>query len=555
MGVVFRLIGKTDPKLLLETRQARFLVGRALECDLVIPERHVSRVQARVSYENGRHYVKNIGRNPLRINGRASRGDFLKAGDEISFGTIDYLYQVGPSVGAPDSEAQTQLAVEPAAAAADRRRRVVCTRADGSSATHPLTGTRAVIGRSQEADIVLVDPAVSRRHCVIEQRDGGVHARNISAGNPLLLNGRPTIECRLYTGDRLAVGGWTVTFLSGRPEDARPSGGLRRRRMFRWGVGLTVALAAAYAAQAFVFVPWTHRRELAHASSELEAGAYEAARGRLLLLLSRGPAAEESAAARRFLNEAALGAAADRGRRFGPEDAAGFLKAHLAEHGSTGEAAAVWDRLNQYRIEIGRRLEPSEPQRALGAYAAVPEDSPHFAEAQTAIHRLWQNYQKRSFQQQTVAQLLREAEAHYAAGRLLTPVHRNAYSAYRAVLAIEPHHETALRRIDQIRQHYRNEGEAQFRAENWDKALPFLEAYILLEPDALDVRAKIARCHQRLAAPVEPGPRPQPAAAAGHGEEQERVRRLLKESGAEGSWIMKYLFEEKPVEAESDSPW
>jgi hypothetical protein len=123
------------------------------------------------------------------------------------------------------------------------------------------------------------------------------------------------------------------------------------------------------------------------------------------------------------------------------------------------------------------------------------------------------------------------------------------------VLAIEPQNDIALRRIEQIRQHCRSEGEAQFRAGNWDKALPYLEAFILLEPGALDVRAKIARCHQRLAAAGEPAPHPAPNAAAPGAEEQERVRRLLQESGAEGSWIMKYLFQEKPVAADSETPW
>jgi hypothetical protein len=515
----------------------------------------VSRVQARVSFENGRHFVKNLGRNPLRINGRASGGDFLKPGDEITFGAFDYLYQAEPPAAALCSEAQTQVALDAALPAADRRRRLVCTLPDGPAATHLLTGARVVIGRSQEADIVLDDPAVSRRHCVIERREGAFHARNISACNPLRVNGRPATDQRLCSGDQLTIGSWTVTFLSGLPEDRRPGAHPRRRLAFRWGVGLMVALLAAYAVQVFVVVPWMNRQTLGRITAELEAGAYEVARGRLLLLLSGPLAPEDAAAARRLLNEAALGLAADRARRFGPEDAAAFLKTHLAEHGSAPEAAAVWDRLNQYRIELGRRLESSDPQHALGCYGAVPEDSPQFAEAQNAIHRLWQNYQKRSYQQQTVAQVLRDAEAHYAAGRLLTPVHRNAYSAYQAVLAIEPHNETALRRVEQIRLHYRTEGETQFRAGNWEKALSFLEAYILLEPDALDVRAKIARCHQRMAAAAEPAPRPHPSVAPSDSEEQERVRRLLKESGAEGSWIMKYLFQEKPLETDSETPW
>ena len=50
-----------------------------------------------------------------------------------------------------------------------------------------LSQAKLVIGRSQEADIVLDDPSISRRHCVIEARKGVYHARNISASNPLTM--------------------------------------------------------------------------------------------------------------------------------------------------------------------------------------------------------------------------------------------------------------------------------------------------------------------------------------------------------------------------------
>ncbi len=555
MSAVFRLVAKTHPQQCLEIREDRFLIGRSLECDLVIPERHVSRVQAQVSFENGRHFVKNVGRNPLRINGRASRGDFLKAGDEIAFGASLYQYQADLPAAALSPEAQTQIAGDAAALAAEQERRLVCTLYDGTAATHSLTGARAVIGRSHEADVVLDDSTVSRRHCVIEDRDGAVCARNISASNPLTVNGVLVADRRLYSGDLLGIGRSTVTFLSGHSRDARPGLLPRRSRCLLWAAGLLGVVLAGYAAFDVAVVPWMHRQAVGRVAAELEAGAHDAARERALAVLAEPLAPEQAAEARRLLNEAALGIAAEKARQSGPEEAVSFLKSHLAAHGSAREAAASWDRLNQYRIKIGRRLESSDPQRALGFYAAVPEDSPQFAEARTAIHRVWQSVQRRSFQQQTVAQLLRDAEAHFAAGRLLTPVHRNAYSAYQAVLAIEPQNDIALRRIEQIRQHCRSEGEAQFRAGNWDRALPYLEAFILLEPGALDVRAKIARCHQRLAAAGEPAPHPAPNAAAPGAEEQERVRRLLQESGAEGSWIMKYLFQEKPVAADSETPW
>ena len=105
---------------------------------------------------------------------------------------------------------------------------------------------------------------------------------------------------------------------------------------------------------------------------------------------------------------------------------------------------------------------------------------------------------KKHQQQQTVAQLLKEAEAHFAVKRYLTPVHQNAYSVYQAVLALEPKNETALKRIEQIRRYYRTEGDTHFKVGDWSKALTYLERYTLIDPDAMDVRDKIATCHRKL---------------------------------------------------------
>ncbi len=38
-------------------------------------------------------------------------------------------------------------------------------------------------------------------------------------------------------------------------------------------------------------------------------------------------------------------------------------------------------------------------------------------------------------------------------------------------------------------------------------------------------------------------------------EKKEEIKRLLEESGAESSWIMKYLFEEDKDNEKSDKPW
>jgi pSer/pThr/pTyr-binding forkhead associated (FHA) protein len=560
VGGAFRLIQKNNPKRCLETRRDSFLVGRGQECDIIIAEAHVSRVQAKVSFENGRHLIKNLGRNALRINGRTTAGGLLKPGDEITFGKTRFLYQAGAeSAVESSSEAKTILASDTADTPPERR--LVCTSPSGQAATHRLSQTKVVIGRSQEADIVIDDPSVSRYHCIIETRAGAYHIRNISSSNPLMINHEPANEKRLYSGDQLKIGDWSLAYISSQRNDTRLQEKPQRRYLMQRRVGLALlfAVAVGYAAYGLVFVPWMEDRTLNGISALIDAGEFGGAREQLLNFLEKGSTPENAVVARRFLALAAVGAAGEKARSGNLEDAAAFLREHLAAHGAGKEAAPVWDQLNRYRMQIGQRLEAnSDYHGSLSYYSALPEDSPFFPEAQKAIHRLWLEYQKKEYQQQTVAQLLKEAEAHFAAKRYLTPVHQNAYSVYQAVLALEPQNGTALKRIEQIRAHYRTEGDVHFKAGNWSQALACLERYTLIDPDAPDIREKIATCHRKLAEAVQ-----SPAASASarraltpaEPDEQEKIRQLLKESGTQSSWIMKYLFDESPRESDSETPW
>jgi pSer/pThr/pTyr-binding forkhead associated (FHA) protein/tetratricopeptide (TPR) repeat protein len=556
----FRLIQKNNPKRRIEMRKESFLVGRSQACDLVLPEASVSRVQAKVSFENGRHFIRNLGRNALRVNGRTTAGNFLKPGDEITFGKISFLYQAGTApVVEPGPEDQTILAADIADTPPERR--LVCTAPSGLAEAYRLSRPKTVIGRSEEADIVLKDPSISRYHCVVEEREGACHIRNISSSNPLTINQEPVTEKRLYSGDQLKIGAWSVSFISSRRDDTRPVEPAHGRRPMRrrWVLLLLSAAAVGYAVHGQLFVPWLDHHTLNGISEQMDAGEFDGARRRLLDFLEKGPSLENGAAAKRLLSFAVVEAAAQEARSGNLEKAAAFLREHLADHGAGKEAAPVWDQLNRYRMQIGQRLEAdADYQRALSHYSAVAEDSPFFPEAQKAIHRLWLDYQKTELHQQTVAQLLKEAEAHFVAKRYLTPVHQNAYSIFQAVLALEPQNETALKRIEQIRAYYRTEGEAHFKTGNWPKALAYLERYTLIDPDAVDIREKITACHRKL---TEPQPSRAPAApvrqppAPAETEEQEKVRQLLKESGAQSSWIMKYLFDESPRENDSETPW
>ncbi len=327
MDGAFRLIQKNHPKRRIETRKESFLVGRSPTCDLVLPDASVSRVQAKVSFENGRHFIRNLGRNALRVNGRTTAGDFLKPGDEITFGKTSFLYQAGAAPeAAAGPEDQTILAADIAETPLERR--LVCTAPSGRTEAHSLSRPKTVIGRSEEADIVLKDPSISRYHCVVEQREGACHIRNISASNPLTINREPVTEKRLYSGDQLKIGAWSVSFISSRRDDTRsvePSPG-RPPMRWRWVLLLLSAVAVGSLAYGRVCVPWLEQRTLNGISAQIEAGEFDGAQSRLLGFLKQAPSVENGAAAKRLLAFAVVEAAGRKARSGNLEQAAAFLQ-------------------------------------------------------------------------------------------------------------------------------------------------------------------------------------------------------------------------------------
>ncbi|NMC21459.1 MAG: FHA domain-containing protein [Thermogutta sp.] len=75
----------------------------------------------------------------------------------------------------------------------------------------------AVIGRSREADLTVIHPMISRRHCELFKRDGRIMVRDLGSLNGTYLGSLPIKESELHAGDTLAIGPLTfqVDFVSG----------------------------------------------------------------------------------------------------------------------------------------------------------------------------------------------------------------------------------------------------------------------------------------------------------------------------------------------------
>ncbi len=67
-------------------------------------------------------------------------------------------------------------------------------------------------GRSDNADLILDDPAASRKHFVVKAGQGGYVLHDMGSTNGTQVNRTPVLECRLTNGDIVSVGETDVAF-------------------------------------------------------------------------------------------------------------------------------------------------------------------------------------------------------------------------------------------------------------------------------------------------------------------------------------------------------
>jgi len=78
--------------------------------------------------------------------------------------------------------------------------------------TFPLGSDRVIIGRLAESDVVVSDPATSRRHAEIRGKDGQYVISDLGSTNGTKVNEAPIGERALEEGDRITIGRTVLEF-------------------------------------------------------------------------------------------------------------------------------------------------------------------------------------------------------------------------------------------------------------------------------------------------------------------------------------------------------
>lgn len=512
---IARFSRSDDPTTVFEAADPVFLLGRSDDCQIAINDPHVSRIQARFRYENGRFHLENLGRNPIRVNQSESSDQVLQPGDVLQIGNTRLVFDIiHPDAEPAAAESTPESAKDRTVAAfsapeAVSGPRLVLIREGHPGRFFPLGAEQVLIGRSREARIRLEDPSVSRRHGMIEKQQARFVLHNLSDINPVAVNQEKIDGPRpLYNGDQIRIGDLTLLFVSDRPEDdKKPPAGRSAGRPPKMEMHRIVVTAAIALVIGMVLMVWYATRPpgvektLADMHAALESGRIEPVRQGLEQLLKTGLEGQNYQNARQLLARAALMTAEDLERQGRLEEAAADLEDHLRTYGEGETTRRLWDHLDSLHLKMGLQQEKAgaDPQ-ALQSYASVSQNGPHARQAADGIRRIWLGLQQQQHRRQNLEELLEQANTYFQAKQFLTPVDQNAYACYQSVLAIEPDHPVALERIEQMKAFYSEHAERFYRQGQWQKALTYYERYRVIDPDNAAVADRIEAIRSRIAA-------------------------------------------------------
>ena len=94
------------------------------------------------------------------------------------------------------------------------RAMVVIHRGPSKGARFLIDQSEVAIGRSTDSPVFLDDVTVSRKHAVIEGREGVFTLRDLGSLNGTYLNNQSVSESQLATGDEIQIGKFHLLFIS-----------------------------------------------------------------------------------------------------------------------------------------------------------------------------------------------------------------------------------------------------------------------------------------------------------------------------------------------------
>jgi pSer/pThr/pTyr-binding forkhead associated (FHA) protein len=210
--IVVRQPGQEDRVVRIHEGATR--IGRAEDNEIVLSDVGVSRRHAQIYVGRGEVTVEDLGSgNGTWCNGYKVESQVVHDGDEIVIDPFTLVFRVR---GHARSGSPVASSRNPAPARSPTARLDVVAGAGIAGQSYTITHRGLSIGRSEDRDVVIPDPAASRHHCQLTMQGGEVVLRDMGSANGVFVNAVRVRECTLADGDLVRIGNTEMRFV--RPE-------------------------------------------------------------------------------------------------------------------------------------------------------------------------------------------------------------------------------------------------------------------------------------------------------------------------------------------------
>lgn len=203
--VIIRQPGHADRVVRLQEGSVR--LGRADDNEIVLSDVGVSRRHSLINVTPSQVQIEDLGSgNGTYYRGYRVKVQTLADGDEIVIDpfVLQFKMRTGPKPAA--------VKTAPTREAAPARLEVVTGHGMVGS-IYPITDAGLTIGRSEERDVVMPDPAASRHHVSIYVDNGRYTLKDMGSANGVFVNAVRVRECLLAHNDVIRIGNTELRFV------------------------------------------------------------------------------------------------------------------------------------------------------------------------------------------------------------------------------------------------------------------------------------------------------------------------------------------------------
>ena len=214
--LVVRRPGHPERRLILGVGTIH--LGRGEDNEIVLPDIGVSRRHAQIRVDPSSVVVSDLSSgNGTFVGGQRIAAHTVRDGDEVFIDPFVLAFHVKaeqavlPPSPAPDSPSGAPTLHYSERDAAVQARLVVL-QGQRLNASYQIAGPRLTMGRAENHDVVLFDPAASRQHAEIRANGNDYWVVDPGSANGTFVNGHRIRETRLKHGDRIRVGATEFRF-------------------------------------------------------------------------------------------------------------------------------------------------------------------------------------------------------------------------------------------------------------------------------------------------------------------------------------------------------